>query len=98
MKDLVLLENHTRGYKRYLYMNTKTQEVQEAKTVLQKEASAIQGVAQRLSAEEFTRVIDVLLKKDGKIVVTGIGKSGYVAKKIAVSMQHGFTSRISAPI
>jgi arabinose-5-phosphate isomerase len=67
-------------------MNTKTQEALDAKLVLQKEASAIQEVANRLIPEDFIRAIDVLLKKDGKIIVTGIGKSGYVAKKIAAML------------
>jgi arabinose-5-phosphate isomerase len=67
-------------------MNTKTQEVEDAKLVLQKEASAIQEVANRLVPNDFIRAIDVLLKKEGKIIVTGIGKSGYVAKKIAAML------------
>jgi arabinose-5-phosphate isomerase len=67
-------------------MNTKTQEALDAKLVLQKEASAIQEVANRLVPNDFIRAIDVLLKKEGKIIVTGIGKSGYVAKKIAAML------------
>jgi arabinose-5-phosphate isomerase len=67
-------------------MNTKTQEALDAKLVLQKEASAIQEVANRLIPKDFIRAIDVLLKRDGKIIVTGIGKSGYVAKKIAAML------------
>lgn len=67
-------------------MNTKRQEALDAKLVLQKEASAIQEVANRLVPKDFIRAIDVLLKKEGKIIVTGIGKSGYVAKKIAAML------------
>ena len=67
-------------------MNNKTQETEEAKTVLLKEASAIREVANRLSVKDFTRAIDILLKKEDKIIVTGIGKSGYVAKKIAAML------------
>lgn len=67
-------------------MKNFTQEAQEAKGVLAKEALAIQGVADRLIPKEFSKAIDILFKKDGKIIVTGIGKSGHVGKKFAAML------------
>ena len=67
-------------------MKNFTQEAQEAKGVLAKEALAIKGVADRLIPKEFSKAIDILFKKDGKIIVTGIGKSGHVGKKFAAML------------
>ena len=66
-------------------MNSNT-EVEEAKAVLEKEANAIREVANRLDPEKFTKAVDILYKKDGKIIVTGIGKSGHVGKKLAAML------------
>ena len=59
-------------------MDTPTNEAEAAKAVLFKEASAIQEVANRLNIEKFSRAIDILFQERGKIIITGIGKSGYV--------------------
>ena len=67
-------------------MNALTKEAEEAKTVLIKEAKAIEGVATRLNGPEFCKAIDILIKKNSKIVVTGIGKSGHVGKKMAAML------------
>ena len=61
-------------------------EAEEAKGVLNKEAHAIQEVAKRLNPEVFSGAIDILFKKNGKIIVTGIGKSGHVGKKMAAML------------
>src|SRR5271157_750140 len=52
------------------------------KEVLRKEAEAIVEVMERLSSDfdDFVRTIDAC---SGRVVFTGIGKSGLVAKKIA---------------
>ncbi|MEK9772938.1 MAG: KpsF/GutQ family sugar-phosphate isomerase [Opitutae bacterium] len=67
-------------------MDNLPQEAQEAKEVLAKEALAIQEVANRLIPQEFSNAIDILFKKEGKIIVTGIGKSGHVGKKMAAML------------
>jgi arabinose-5-phosphate isomerase len=48
------------------------------------EAEAIRAATERLDAR-FTRAAETILKHDGKIVVTGIGKSGRVAQKIVAT-------------
>lgn len=66
-------------------MNT-NKEAEDAKAVLEKEAYAIKEVANRLNPEDFTKAVDILDKEDGKIIVTGIGKSGHVGKKLAAML------------
>ena len=53
-----------------------------ARRVLDIEAAAITALARRLDAS-FARAVDVLLACKGRVVVSGIGKSGHVARKIA---------------
>lgn len=60
-----------------------------ARSVLVAEAEAITDLADRLErngSDSFTRAIDLILAHDGKVVVTGIGKSGHIAQKIASTL------------
>lgn len=62
--------------------------LEEARRVLRVEAEALQGAAAQLD-ESFTRAVDFLhetLAKGGKIVVSGVGKSGNVAQKVAATL------------
>ena len=42
--------------------------------------------AQKLHFKDFVKVVNLLLKNKGKIVVSGIGKSGHIASKIASTL------------
>jgi len=53
--------------------------------VLHAEADAIRALAERL-AGDFARVLDTMAACRGKIVVTGMGKSGIICKKIAATL------------
>jgi arabinose-5-phosphate isomerase len=53
--------------------------------VLTTEAAAIEAVARRLD-ESFTRAVDLLVSCRGRVVLTGLGKSGHVARKIAATL------------
>lgn len=53
--------------------------------VLTIEAEAIQNLRLRLG-EEFVRVTEAILDCRGRIIVTGMGKSGHVGRKIAATM------------
>src|SRR3990167_6114513 len=55
-----------------------------ARKVLQIEAEAIAGLMNRLDAG-FERAVDLLAGTKGRVIVTGMGKSGLVAKKIAAT-------------
>lgn len=60
-----------------------------AKKTLEIEAAAIQKLRENLdspvSAEPFSSAIGILLACKGRIVVSGMGKSGHIAKKIAAT-------------
>ncbi len=65
---------------------TQIKEAEEARAVLAKEASAIEGVANRLNPTEFSGALDILHREGHKIIISGIGKSGYVGKKMAAML------------
>ncbi len=56
-----------------------------AKRVLDIEARAVQQLAHRLD-KSFTEALRIILECRGRIVVSGIGKSGHVARKLASTM------------
>jgi arabinose-5-phosphate isomerase len=64
--------------------NTKVRNsiVQQAKRVLQIEAQAISALLEKLD-DNFTNAVEILDQCKGKVIVTGIGKSGIIAQKIA---------------
>jgi arabinose-5-phosphate isomerase len=55
-----------------------------AQRVLDVELAALQAVRTRLGAE-FGRAVELLLACRGKVVVTGVGKSGLVCRKMAAT-------------
>ncbi len=55
------------------------------KSVLQTEASALVDLKNALD-ESFTRAVEALANAKGRVIVTGMGKSGHIAHKIAASM------------
>ena len=59
--------------------------VAEGRRVLKIEARAVQALVDRLDAQ-FDKAVDVLLRCKGKVVVSGMGKSGLVGQKIAATM------------
>ena len=52
--------------------------------VLSIEAEALLSLRQRLDGE-FVRVVEAILACQGRVIVTGIGKSGHAARKIAAT-------------
>jgi arabinose-5-phosphate isomerase len=56
-----------------------------ARRVLEVERAGIAAVGERLGPS-FDRALDVLLACRGKVVVTGVGKSGIVGRKIAATL------------
>ncbi|GAB4188247.1 MAG: KpsF/GutQ family sugar-phosphate isomerase [Wenzhouxiangellaceae bacterium] len=56
-----------------------------ARTVLQIEAAAIDALQQRID-DCFVAVCTCLLNCSGRVVVTGIGKSGHIARKLAATL------------
>ncbi|CAL7960387.1 D-arabinose 5-phosphate isomerase KdsD [Gammaproteobacteria bacterium] len=58
--------------------------IQLACTVLETEAQAILNLRDRIG-DNFIQTCKLLLACDGRIIVTGIGKSGHIANKIAAT-------------
>ncbi|MBI3622313.1 MAG: hypothetical protein HY208_09025, partial [Nitrospirae bacterium] len=56
-----------------------------ARRVLEQEAHAIQSLVPRLN-DQFLKAIDLLFKCRGRVVVTGMGKSGIIGRKIASTL------------
>ncbi|MBU0700029.1 KpsF/GutQ family sugar-phosphate isomerase [bacterium] len=59
--------------------------IEQAKETLQIEAQAILNLIDRID-ESFVRAVEVLYNCKGRIVVTGMGKSGIIGKKIASTL------------
>ncbi len=56
-----------------------------ARRVLETEAGAVRSLADRLNST-FEKAIDIIVGSKGRVVVTGMGKSGLVGKKIAATL------------
>lgn len=56
-----------------------------ARRVIQLEASAVAGVERALD-ERFLRAIDLLLACPGRIVTSGMGKAGLIARKVSATL------------
>jgi len=59
--------------------------IKNAKEVLAIEAAAIQNLIPRINGQ-FTEAIKMILACKGRVIVTGMGKSGLVGKKIAATL------------
>ena len=56
-----------------------------ARRVLDQEASGLVMLGRALDAEGFSRAVELLACAEGRVIVTGMGKSGHVARKIAAT-------------
>ena len=56
-----------------------------AQKVIQEEARGLTLLAQNIP-QDFSKVVNKILTLSGRVVVSGIGKSGYIARKIAASL------------
>ena len=65
--------------------NTDLEIVEQIKAVLFSEADAIREAAQRINPT-ITSAIDLLLKCQGRVIVTGMGKMGCIARKAAATL------------
>ncbi|MEX0279625.1 MAG: SIS domain-containing protein [Arenibacterium sp.] len=66
-------------------MSSETPFLDTARRVIRTEADALASLADGLD-ESFRAAIDVLLNAKGRVIVTGIGKSGHIARKIAATL------------
>lgn len=59
--------------------------VAAARRVLDIEARALDALSERLG-EDFARAVRLVLDSTGRVIVSGLGKSGHIARKIAATM------------
>lgn len=64
---------------------TFTQFIQAGKKAIEIELKAIAELEHRLD-EKFGRACELIVQTSGKVIVTGMGKSGHIGKKIAASL------------
>jgi arabinose-5-phosphate isomerase len=56
-----------------------------AKEVIRKEAEAVRLLEKKID-QSFIKAVELILKCKGRVIVTGIGKSGIIGKKIAATL------------
>src|SRR3954471_2650246 len=56
-----------------------------ARKVLAIEAQAVQALTERLDSR-FVAALDLILHRSGRVIVSGMGKSGHIARKIASTL------------
>jgi len=73
-------------------MNTKikqvdkdNQDIKVAIAVLEREIEGLQAIEEWLG-EEYVKAVDILSNVKGRVIVSGMGKSGHIARKIAATM------------
>jgi arabinose-5-phosphate isomerase len=59
--------------------------IDQAKKILKIEADAVEALINRID-DSFVEAIDIMYSCSGKVVVTGMGKSGIIGKKIAATL------------
>ena len=64
---------------------TKNAYIELGLAVLRTEAEAVSALQERLG-DDFSRACDLILNCKGRIVVTGMGKSGHIGNKIAATL------------
>lgn len=59
--------------------------VETAKDVLLQEAKGIEALVPRLN-QSFINAVQLILASSGRVIVTGMGKSGHIARKVAATL------------
>lgn len=74
-------------------MKSKKYIIQSAISTLELEAAAILNVAKNIN-DDFEKVVSTILQCDGRVIVTGIGKSAIIAQKIVATFNSTGTPAI----
>lgn len=59
--------------------------IQKAKDVIRIEAEAVKALAKRIDGR-FLKAVDLITKCKGRVIVTGMGKTGIIGRKIAATL------------
>ena len=60
-------------------------DIQRAQAVFDKEIQGLREVRDQVG-ENFHRAVEAIVKCEGRLIVSGVGKSGVIAKKIAATL------------
>ena len=66
--------------------NDTSNDATTARRVMMEEAKSIISSAEKLDDSDIEQAIEILFRTSGKIIITGIGKSGHVGKKMAATL------------
>jgi arabinose-5-phosphate isomerase len=66
-------------------MDKRERAIAKGKEVIHIEAGAVEKLVSRVG-EDFARAVDLLEQCKGRVIVTGVGKSGIIARKIVATM------------
>ena len=72
-------------------MSDAVSDLELARKVLRTEAAAILGLVDRIDGD-FERAVQLLYDCRGRVIVTGMGKSGLICRKIAATLSSTGTS------
>jgi len=67
--------------------------IEQAKEVLKIEAQSILGLTERLGPE-FEKAVEIIVHAKGRVILTGMGKSGLVGRKISATLNSTGTSSL----
>jgi len=67
--------------------------LEEAKEVLQEEAAGIEKLIPKLD-QSFVNAVNMIMESSGRVVVTGMGKSGHIARKVSATLSSTGTPSI----
>ena len=74
-------------------MNNQKEILEIAEMVLVKESNSIKGLINQLN-DQFVEVVNLILNSNGKVIITGIGKSAIVSMKISSTLNSTGTSSV----
>ena len=66
-------------------MNNQQTIIEKGKEVVRIEARAVEALGERID-KSFANAVELLLKCKGRVIITGVGKSGIIARKIVATM------------
>jgi arabinose-5-phosphate isomerase len=67
--------------------------LEEAKDVLQQEAKGIERIIPTLD-QNFVNAVHLIMESKGRVIVTGMGKSGHIARKVSATLSSTGTPSI----
>ena len=64
---------------------TENQDIKIAKRTIEQEIEALQALEKSLNGS-LTQALDIMQKTKGRVIVTGMGKSGHIGRKISATL------------